>query len=153
MSRTLFDRIGRFRLKLSDLSASRWMVLGAVCALSSCSTVNVKVNPGTLTRNGIASAKLLGETSGAALASLGQAGVELLEDATHLDGPKAAGHYLQAAIDSRKILISDDVPVNPAEKEALLTLHNDSLGRFAEVWNQASRQAGDLSLNCLVKRG
>jgi len=138
--------VDRILLLGRSAPALRWVMILAGLTLASCSTVNVKVKPGTLTRSGIASAKLLGEASGAALASLGEAGVSLLEGARHLDGGKgraaAAGQYLRAAIEARETLLSGDAPADPDERRALLALHNDSLARFAEVWNEASKQSG-----------
>ena len=54
----------------------------------------------------------------------------------------AAGCFLKAAIESRELLIAQKkIPRSEAEK-ALLTLHNSSLARFAEVWGNDPRRSG-----------
>jgi pimeloyl-ACP methyl ester carboxylesterase len=130
-----------------DAPLKRCLLLAIGCALASCSTVNVRFDAKEMVREGIDAATQLGQASEAMLSSAGRATTGLLRAAVDADGPSpanralAAGHYLEAAMASRELLISAKT-ATPEATAALLTLHNDSLARFAELWREASDAAG-----------
>jgi triacylglycerol esterase/lipase EstA (alpha/beta hydrolase family) len=116
--------------------------IAALLALASCaSTVKVRTDSGRLTREGIASAELLGradEAPHSSLAQLGQGCAHLLERARRHEarGRKkdAAADYLKAAVDAHVALAEGrEVRGSQAEK-AVLDVHNAAMARFAELW-------------------
>ncbi|PAW65296.1 MAG: hypothetical protein B9S36_00390 [Verrucomicrobiia bacterium Tous-C2TDCM] len=120
----------------------------ALLFLSSCgSTVKVKTDSGRLTRDGIASANLLGKAVGipfAAVAQFGQSSAALLESARRNESlgrhEDAAGDYLKAAVDAH-VLIAAGSEIRGSEAEkALVEVHNTALARFAELWIKDPRR-------------
>ena len=120
--------------------------VAAILSLASCSTVNVRLKPGAVVDEGLAAAQTLGDLSGSAVVALGKGTSALLKTADHLDGRQgreaAAGYYLQAAIEARTALLSSPESMESKAHIALLTVHNDALARFAELWNEVSAQKG-----------
>jgi pimeloyl-ACP methyl ester carboxylesterase len=120
----------------------------ALLFLSSCgSTVKVKTDSGRLTRDGIASANLLGKAVGvpfAAVAQFGQSSAALLESARRHESlgrhKDAAADYLKAAADAHVLIASgSEIRGSEAEK-ALVEVHNTALARFAELWIKDPRR-------------
>jgi pimeloyl-ACP methyl ester carboxylesterase len=120
----------------------------ALLFLSSCgSTVKVKTDSGRLTRDGIASANLLGKAVGvpfAAVAQFGQSSAALLESARKHESlgrhKDAAADYLKAAADAHVLIASgSEIRGSEAEK-ALVEVHNTALARFAELWIKDPRR-------------
>lgn len=123
------------------------MVLVSGFLLVSCSTVSVRLNSDAVEKEGLQSAELLEKSGRGMLAAFGELGSRHLKAATNYsDDPAgraaAAAHYLQVAVESRELLLASQSPLETDANRALLRLHNDSLARFAELWNEASRRAG-----------
>ena len=122
-----------------------WLVFPPLVLLSaSCSTVKSKRDSRDVTETGIESARELEgmanllELPFAVVGGVATTSSELLKSGERFSkkgqNSDAAGNFLQAAVESRELLISQNkIPRSEAEK-ALLTLHNSSLARFAEVW-------------------
>lgn len=119
----------------------------ALPLLPACTTVKVKTQSERLSRDGLASAKLLRtlvDTPFSVVADLADTTSQILGEARNLDkkghSDDAASRYLIAAIDAHALLASrDEIPGSEAEK-ALLQLHNSSLARFAELWADDPRR-------------
>jgi len=120
----------------------------ALLFLSSCgSTVKVKTDSGRLTRDGIASANLLGRAVGvpfAAVAQFGQSSAALLESARRHESlgrhEDAAGDYLKAAVDAHVLIASGSELRGSEAEKALVEVHNTALARFAELWIRDPRR-------------
>ncbi len=133
--------------------ADRRMVAVAAAALLclsgvSCTTVKVKERPDHLTRAGIESAHLLRSVVNAPLATLhlfAQSSADLLRQAHKLESKgqpmDAAGCYLKAAVDARRLLAADTGIPDSAAERALMDVHNRALARFAEIWSTDPRRA------------
>lgn len=131
-----------------------WGFLGLLMVLTSpaCTTVKVSTKPQRVTKEGIHSAKHLrhiGVVSPSTADDKPFAGfstetVALLKRAQKLsslgDHDDAAGHFLEVAIDSQKLLLSLIEPGGSPAQKALLTIHNRSLARFAEFWADDPRR-------------
>lgn len=118
----------------------------------SCSTVKSKHNSSDVTEAGIESARELEEMASllelplAVVGGVATTSGELLKTGERYSrkgqNEDAAGSFLKAALESRELLIAQKkFPRSEAEK-ALLTLHNSSLARFAEVWGNDPRRSG-----------
>ena len=130
-----------------------WLVFPPLVLLSaSCSTVKSKRDSRDVTETGIESARELEgmanllELPFAVVGGVATTSSELLKSGERFSkkgqNSDAAGNFLQAAVESRELLISQNkIPRSEAEK-ALLTLHNSSLARFAEVWGNDPRRSG-----------
>ena len=120
----------------------------ALIFLSSCgSTVKVKTDSGRLTRDGIASANLLGKAVGvpfSAIAQFGRSSAALLESARRhesLGRPKdAAADYLKAAVDAHLLIASGSAIQGSEDEKSLVEVHNTALARFAELWIKDPRR-------------
>ncbi len=135
------------RATAAPAALKRCLLLAVSVALASCSTVNVRFDPKAMVREGVTAASQLGQASEALLSSFGRATTSVLraagdaDDSSPTNRAHAGGHYLAAALESWELLISGTT-VTPEATEALVTLHNDSLARFAELWREASDAAG-----------
>ncbi len=130
-----------------------WLALVPLVLLSaSCSTVKSKRNSSDVTEAGIESARELEamanllELPFAVVGGVATTSGELLKSGERYSkkgqNDDAAGSFLKAAVESRELLIAQkEIPRSEAEK-ALLTLHNSSLARFAEVWGNDPRRSG-----------
>lgn len=116
-------------------------------AISACSTVKVDRKAGETGRVALQSANLLEATSTAATGAVrevGRASIELLNDALRfeaIDAPLAAARYLKSAVKTRHALALGTTAPNSEAGKALLSLHNSSLSRFAELWMNESQDA------------
>ncbi len=125
-------------------------LLALVCltGLSACATIRVKIRPDEVTREGVASAKLLRRVATAPVAALGvvaESGANFLERGSKLAkaerGEDAAACFLKVALDSRIQLTMETESRSPEATAALLALHNSALARFAELWAVDPRRA------------
>lgn len=112
----------------------------ALCT-GACSTVNVTTKSERVAKEGIVSARLLGQVAEAPLSVLGafsSASSDLLTKAGKLEakGDKvdAAGAYLKVAVDSYELLASGSEASGSEAEKALLKTHNAALARFGELW-------------------
>ena len=119
---------------------------------ASCSTVKSKRVSGAVTEAGIESARELEgmanllELPVAVVNVVAKKSIRLLKTGERYSKTgqidDAASSFLRAAVESRELLIvQKEIPGSEAER-ALLTLHNSSLARFAEVWWSAPRRSG-----------
>jgi pimeloyl-ACP methyl ester carboxylesterase len=120
--------------------------------LVSCATVKVKPDPAGLTREGIASAERLDELVNNPIDALDAMATEaeiLLRNALKIDAHgqsvDASVFYLKTAVDARQLLVSKASELDSETKDALLTLHNAALGRFAEHWTTDPRRRASAS--------
>jgi pimeloyl-ACP methyl ester carboxylesterase len=115
--------------------------LASVTALTACSTIRATIKPDEVSREGAASARLLGRVAGAstdALRAVANNSVGLLGRGSKLAkaerGEDAAACFLKVALDARMQLTGEHVLRGTEEDKALLNLHHSALARFAELW-------------------
>lgn len=126
----------------------RGIVLLALCGLTACSTVKVRTDTVSTTREALRSADLLRSSHGP-LAAFADNGRRLLRDARLLERhapAAAAAHYLQSAVEAHRQLASGPAAPGSDEERCLVDLHNRSLARFAELWVAAGSK--DRRLSC-----
>ena len=134
----------RRRRRGSAVQRRVWSVSGVailLVLLSSCSTVRVKTNPDRVVGAGLESADLLGQIAGApfsVLSEFSQHSAERLRRARRSEAlghrADAAGDYLNAAVDARRLLVSGSEVRDSEAEKALVEVHNSALARFAEIW-------------------
>ncbi len=112
-----------------------------------CSTVTIKTKPRDVTREGIRSARVLGEIVTAPATVLGafaKGAADLLRDAERLEREgrmvDAAGSYVRAAVDARELIASGTEPAGSESEMALIKIHNAALARFVELWSTDPRR-------------
>lgn len=112
-----------------------------------CSTVKVRIRPDDVTKDGIASTKVmrvLPVLPPNPLPAFADSGAVLLKSGTRLlhrnAGRDAAAYFIKAAYDSQELLASRRLRDDPATESALLEFHNSALARFAETWTTDSRR-------------
>ncbi len=132
--------------------AGRLLVLFAVTILASCSTVKSKRDPGHVTQDGIGAARELEQMASLiglpiiAVEAVAETTGSLLKVATLQEktgnANDAAGNYLAAAIEAKRLLIRGHEATGSEAEQTLFQLHNASLARFAEIWGGDSRKTG-----------
>jgi len=117
--------------------------------LSSCSSVKVKLDPGSVTKEAILQTHILEKHAGpppALLASLATGSRKLIVRAKRLEVRKAhkdaAAHYLKSAVDAERHFASGAEARGSDAEKALIELHNHSLSRFVELWMDDPRRDG-----------
>lgn len=127
------------------------LILAAGCglAVSACATVSVQTDSDQVTKDGLQSAKVLGDvenTPFSPLVTVSETSAALLTIAKQFESEgrtdDAAGCYLKVAVDAHALLASgSESPGSEAEKE-LIQIQNSSLARFAELWMNDTRRMG-----------
>ncbi|MCF6312537.1 MAG: alpha/beta hydrolase [Verrucomicrobiales bacterium] len=127
-----------------------WLAL--VLFLPACTTVKVSTKPQRVTDEGILSANRLkkialqtpSQDDDKTYAGFSKQTVDLLKRAKKLDSRganvDAAEHFLEVAIEARKLLVDLVEPSKSPAQKALFTVHNAALARFAEFWTLDPRR-------------
>lgn len=116
--------------------------LAALGALSACSTVKVRTDTVSTTREALRSVDLLSSVAGP-LAAFAENGRSLLRDAKASERrapAAAAASYLKSAVDAHRQLASGAAVPGSEVERCLVDLHNRSLARFAELWIELGPQ-------------
>lgn len=123
-----------------------WLALAMFVLFPACTTVRVSTKPQRVTNEGILFA---GRLRGIASETLSQDDNETYEgfskqtvallkraEKLHSRGARVAAteHFLEVAIDARKLLVELVEPKKSPAQKALLIVHNAALARFAEYW-------------------
>jgi len=139
-----------FRRKTVFLRAATIL---AALGLSSCaSSVKIKMDSGSVTKEALRQIDLLRVHAGpppAVLATFADSSRELIRNARRLEFRKAradaAACYLKTAVDAQRIIASGKEPRGSEAEKALVNLHNHSLSRFVELWMDDPRRDGSKS--------
>ena len=140
----VFSRVYRAVMRLA--------LLLLLLVFASCSTVKSKRVSSAVTEAGIESARELEgmayllELPVAVVDSVANQSISLLRIGERYSkkdqNDDAASSFLRAAVESHDLLIFRKEILGSEAERALLTLHNSSLARFAEIWGMDPRRGG-----------